>query len=143
MKNNAAVGIGVRILRAREQLYADLARVLKPFGVTEPQYNVLRILRGAGREGLPSLEIGRRMITRIPDITRLLDRLEKEKLVARQRDRQDRRIVVARLTAGGEKLLKKADKEVQDLHGRHIAGLGDREQAQLARLLDKLITSTD
>ena len=62
------------VLRVREHLYAGLSQLLKPYGLTEPQFNVLRILRGAGTEGLPSLEVGRRMITRIPDVTRLLDR---------------------------------------------------------------------
>lgn len=78
---------------------------LRGFGVTGTQYNVLRILRGAGANGLCGREIGERMITRVPDVPRLLDRLEKAKLISRERDANDRRHVTARITAKGRELL--------------------------------------
>jgi DNA-binding MarR family transcriptional regulator len=79
--------------------------MLRPFGVTGTQFNVLRILRGAGDDGLCGREIGERMITRVPDVPRLLDRLEKAGLISRARDRDDRRHVSARITAKGQALL--------------------------------------
>lgn len=78
---------------------------LRPFGVTGTQFNVLRILRGAGATGLCGREIGARMITRVPDVPRLLDRLEKAGLIRRARDANDRRHVTARITSKGEELL--------------------------------------
>lgn len=78
---------------------------LRGFGVTGTQYNVLRILRGAGANGLCGREIGERMITRVPDVPRLLDRLEKAMLISRERDANDRRHVTARITAKGRELL--------------------------------------
>jgi DNA-binding MarR family transcriptional regulator len=79
--------------------------MLRPFGVTGTQFNVLRILRGAGQQGLCGREIGERMITRVPDVPRLLDRLEKAELISRERDPNDRRHVTARITANGRELL--------------------------------------
>jgi DNA-binding MarR family transcriptional regulator len=78
---------------------------LRPFGLTGTQFNVLRILRGAGQDGLCGREIGERMITKVPDVPRLLDRLEKAKLITRERDRDDRRHVTARITTKGTELL--------------------------------------
>ena len=82
---------------------------LRPFGLTATQFNVLRILRGAGQEGLCGREIGERMINRVPDVPRLLDRLEKAELITRVRDRNDRRHVTARITATGRQLLGQID----------------------------------
>jgi len=78
---------------------------LRPFGLTATQFNVLRILKGAGPEGLCGKEIGERMINRVPDVPRLLDRLEKAGLISRQRDREDRREVAARITSKGQELI--------------------------------------
>ena len=78
---------------------------LRPFGLTATQFNVLRILKGAGPDGLCGREIGERMINRVPDVPRLLDRLEKAALISRQRDRQDRREVAARITGKGQELI--------------------------------------
>ena len=80
---------------------------LRPYGVTATQFNVLRILRGAGPNGLCGREIGERMVTRVPDVPRLLERLEKAGLISRERDSNDRRHVTARITAEGEALLDK------------------------------------
>lgn len=129
----------VRILRVRELLYAGLARLLKPFGLTEPQYNVLRIIRGAGPDGLPCLEIGRRMITRVPDVTRLLERLEAMQLVARERSNEDRRVVMAHLTDKGHRLLRQLDEPVAAEHESQLAALSKSEQAEVIRLMDKIL----
>jgi DNA-binding MarR family transcriptional regulator len=79
---------------------------LRPFGVTMTQFNVLRILRGAGPKGLCGREIGERMINRVPDVPRLLERLEKAELISRERDGNDRRHVTARITKRGLQLLE-------------------------------------
>ena len=78
---------------------------LRPFGLTGTQFNVLRILRGAGNDGLCGREIGERMITKVPDVPRLLDRLEKAELISRERNPDDRRHVTARITAKGQQLI--------------------------------------
>lgn len=82
--------------------------LLRPYGLTGTQFNVLRILRGAGADGLCGREIGERMINRVPDVPRLLDRLEKAGLINRVRDREDRRHVTARISAKGKQLLEQA-----------------------------------
>lgn len=79
---------------------------LRPYGLTGTQFNVLRILKGADPDGLCGKEIGERMINRVPDVPRLLDRLEKAELISRQRDREDRREVSARITAKGRQLVE-------------------------------------
>src|SRR6202165_2131340 len=86
------------LLRTADAVKRSLAQVIEPYGITPQQYNVLRILRGAGEEGLPTLSIGERMIEQTPGVTRLLDRLEAKGLVARCRGESDRRQVFCRLT---------------------------------------------
>lgn len=131
----------VKILKAREKLYADLAVLLKEHGLTEPQYNVLRIIRGAGPDGLPCLQVGKRMITRVPDITRLLDRLGAEGYVTRTRGDQDRRVVTSRLTEKGRDLLAKLDEPVRAAHERQFTGLSDEQLVEIVDLMDKVIIS--
>ena len=103
--------------------------VLKAEDLSTTQYNVLRILRGAP-EGLPCGEIASRMITRDPDVTRLLDRMEKRGLISRARESRDRRMVLARITPEGLKLVDRLDEPVQHIHRRQLGHLGkDRLQA--------------
>src|SRR2546425_1236583 len=99
----------LNLLRTADVLAGEMADVIKPAGLSPTQYNVLRILRGAGGEGLPCGEIASRMITRDPDVTRLLDRMEKRGLVRRWRGEKDRRVVCAGITAAGAKLQKDLD----------------------------------
>jgi DNA-binding MarR family transcriptional regulator len=106
--------------------------------LTFQQYNVLRILRGAGPAGLPTLAIAERMIERTPGVTRLLDRMEKKGFVARERDGTDRRVVTCRITAAGANLLRQLDRPVDALDEDVMKGLRDGEVAELIRLLDKL-----
>jgi DNA-binding MarR family transcriptional regulator len=108
--------------------------VLKAEDLSLTQYNILRILRGSP-QGLPSGEIASRMITRDPDVTRLLDRMEKRGLVSRSRESRDRRLVLARITPEGLKLVNRLDEPVQKIHRKQLGHMGkDRLQA-LAELL--------
>src|SRR5579864_1008760 len=109
----------LELLRTSDQLNRRLVPVLKAEELSGTQYNVLRILRGAP-EGLPCGEIGNRMITRDPDITRLLDRMEKRNLISRCRQAKDRRTVLATITPEGLKLLARMDDPVREGHRRQL-----------------------
>ena len=126
------------LLRTADVIRLRLAGVLEPRGVTFQQYNVLRILRGAGAEGLPTLEIGARMIERAPGVTRLLDRLETKGLARRERSRVDRRQVFCTITPAGRELLATLDRPIQAVDGDIAAKLSAAEQRQLIHLLDVL-----
>ena len=108
---------------------------LKPYGVTPTQYNVLRILRGAGEKGLCRNEVRNRLIAQVPDVTRLLDRLEEMKLVVRERDAADRRLVTARITREGLRLLERLDAPILEIHRRQLGHLGERNLRTLITLL--------
>ena len=122
------------LLRTTDLLSRGPAQVLRSEDLSATQYNVLRILRGAP-EGLACGEIARRMITRDPDITRLLDRLEKRGLISRCRETRDRRTVLARITADALKLLTRLDEPVQEVHRRQLGHLGRERLLALAELL--------
>ncbi len=122
------------LLRTTDLLSRGLFQVLKTEDLSSTQYNVLRILRGAP-DGLPCGEIASRMITRDPDITRLLDRLEKQRLIARWRESNDRRLVIARITGRGLKRLKTLDKAVQETHRKQLGHLGRARLRSLRQLL--------
>src|SRR6267154_5726513 len=100
----------VTILRLADELSWNVIELLKSADLTSTQYNVLRILRGAGPEGLPCHDVGERLINRDPDITRLLDRMEKRGLVERSRQAKDRRVITVQITGDGLQLLKQFDK---------------------------------
>jgi DNA-binding MarR family transcriptional regulator len=106
----------VAILRIAESLAQEAEQLIKSAGLTSAQYNVLRILRGAEPHGLLCRGIAERMISRDPDMTRLLDRMEKHSWISRQRQQDDRRVIKTRITSGGLKLLKKLDQPIHDLH---------------------------
>ena len=130
----------LNLLRSSDQFQNRFGRLFREFGLTSSQYNVLRILRGAG-EPLPSLEIAGRLIQVVPAITGLIDRLEKQGLVTRERCKQDRRVVYVDITPAALDLLKKLDQPVSDLH-RTLAGhLTRTELKELSRLLEKLRSS--
>ena len=111
--------------------------VLKGSGLTATQYNVLRILRGAGAVGLSCGDVASRMITRDPDLTRLLDRLEARALVKRARDVEDRRVVLTRITREGLALLTELDEPVQAQNRKAVGHLGEQKLRTLAQLLDE------
>src|SRR5947209_17763474 len=125
----------LELLRTTDMLSRSLVKVLKTEDVSGTQYNVLRILRGSP-EGLPCGEIASRMITRDPDITRLLDRLEKRGLISRCRETKDRRMVMTRITPEGLKLLARLDEPVQTAHRKQLGHLGRERLRALTELLD-------
>ena len=116
-------------------LSRPLAQVLKSEDLSSTQYNVLRILRGAG-EGLICGEIAERMITRDPDITRLLDRLEKRGLISRCRETRDRRMVLARISPLGLEVLSRLDGPIEEAHRRQLGHLGCERLRELGDLLE-------
>jgi DNA-binding MarR family transcriptional regulator len=124
----------LELLRTTDQLTRNLVPILKAEDLSSTQYNVLRILRGAP-EGLPCGEIGNRMITRDPDITRLLDRMEKRGLISRCRETKDRRMVMARITPEGLKVLARLDGPVEDGHREQLGHLGRERLKALCELL--------
>ncbi len=126
----------VNLLQTADALMQGVAATLKSAGLSPAQYNVLRILRGAGPDGLACREIGERMITRDPDITRLLDRLEERGLVTRSRDRADRRVITTRIAEKGLRILKELDQPVEELHGRQLGHLGEQRLRSLIDLLE-------
>ena len=127
----------VSLLRTADALLREVEEALKNSGFSQTQYNVLRILRGAGPAGLACREIGNRMITRDPDITRLLDRLEAHGLVIRARERSDRRVVTSRITAQGLRLLKQLDEPISQLHRRQFRNVPARRLRLLVSLLEQ------
>ena len=111
------------VLRTAAVLEHHLSEVLKPYGITHTQYNVLRILRGAGTTGLCGREVAERLVSRVPDISRLLDRMDEMQLIDRERDPADRRHVTARISAKGLSVLKRATPELQVVERTRFAGL--------------------
>ncbi len=131
----------VALQRLASALGQDVAELLKGSELSAAQYNVLRILRGAGKSGLACGEIAGRMIAKDPDITRLLDRLEKRGLVTRARESDDRRVVTTRITAQGLALLTALDGPVLQLHQRQLAGLGEEKLERLLQLLEEAVAA--
>jgi DNA-binding MarR family transcriptional regulator len=129
----------VALLLTAEVLHAAIAAPIEAAGdLTVQQYNVLRILRGAHPEPLPTLAIAERMIERTPGITRLLDRLERKGLVARDRGREDRRCVYGRITPPGLALLARLDRPVLQAADRVFSVLKASEVRELTGALDRL-----
>ena len=128
----------VALQKAADKLAVQAEQLLKSKGLTGAQYNVLRILRGAEPDGLPCSSIGERMISHDPDMTRLLDRMEKRSLITRQRQSDDRRVVKARITSPGLELLKRLDPPIRELHKRQFAHMGHARVKTLADLLDEI-----
>ena len=126
------------ILRTADVLRRFVARVLEPYDVTPQQYNVLRILRGAGTDGLPTLTIGERMLEDSPGVTRLIDRLVAKGLVDRARSTEDRRQVLCRITSAGLDLLAGMDEPMTGSDEDALKMLTVDEQKQLIRLLDRI-----
>lgn len=126
----------VALLRTADRLQWRGAELFKRHGLSSTQYNALRILRGAGPEGLACSEVGARMINRDPDITRLLDRLERRGLIERSRELKDRRVIKARITQAGLDLLKGLQGDVEEFHRRFLGHMGVERLQHLMRLLE-------
>jgi DNA-binding MarR family transcriptional regulator len=132
----------LNLARTLDFVSQNFVTLFADHGISGPQYNVLRILRGMGGPGVPSQEIGGRMITRMPDVTRLVDRLVESGLVERTRTKRtrtmnDRRLVLVRLTEAGADLLRKLDVPVLELHRKTLGHLKSAELEELNRLLVK------
>ncbi|HET9777428.1 MAG TPA: MarR family transcriptional regulator [Gemmatimonadaceae bacterium] len=129
------------LLRTADAVKRSLAQVIEPHGITPQQYNVLRILRGAGSEGLPTLTIGERMIEQTPGVTRLVDRLQRKGLVARAPCPKDRRRVFCKITPKGLDLLKELDDPVNRWDNQAVAVLQPSDIDSLINLLDRVRAS--
>lgn len=128
--------VSLNLVRTADVVQAGAARLFKQHGLSAPLYNILRTLRGEGRP-LPCLEVASRMVTREPDITRLVDRLEAKGLVTRSRPEHDRRVVLVAITDAGLARLEALDGPVSELHRTQLGHLTPEEQAELNRLLVK------
>jgi MarR family transcriptional regulator, organic hydroperoxide resistance regulator len=124
------------LLRTADALQTEVEAWLKEFGLTGTQYNALRILRGAGPEGLPCSEIGERMITHDPDITRLLNRLEDRGFVKRTRAKGDHRVICGKITPAGLKLLRAMDSPLEKRGREMLRHVGQEKLKQLIELLE-------
>lgn len=137
------VEVHLNLLRTATTLSAAFDRLFKEHGLSDATYNILRILRGhsqapdANPAGIPSQLIGRQLVTRLPDVTRLVDRLEKSGLVKRSRIPQDRRVVLVGITKKGLDLLAKLDAPTLELNKKQLAHMTKQELAELNRLLCK------
>jgi MarR family transcriptional regulator, organic hydroperoxide resistance regulator len=129
----------ITLLRAADRLAQQAEQLLKGHGLTGAQYNVLRILRGAEPEGLACSAISERMISHDPDMTRLLDRMEKRGLITRQRQTDDRRVVKARITSEALNLLKQLDQPIRELHRGQFRQMSPQRLKTLTALLDEII----
>ncbi|MCR4339659.1 MAG: MarR family transcriptional regulator [Gemmatimonadaceae bacterium] len=125
----------LNILRTSALLSADFEQMFKPYGITATQYNVLRILRGADDKGLCRNDVRDRLLNRMPDATRLLDRMEKAGLVSRSREQEDRRLVATRLTKKGRELVDELDPVVARQHKARLGHLSHKQLATLNSLL--------
>ena len=131
-------GIFIALLKLADVLGQEAERLTRTAELTGTQYNVLRILRGAEPEGLACRGIGERMITHDPDITRLLDRMEKRGLIIRERQKDDRCVVKARITLHGLALLKPLDQPMRDLHKRQFRRIAATHLKTLYDLLEEI-----
>jgi MarR family transcriptional regulator, organic hydroperoxide resistance regulator len=135
--------VSVALLRTADQLAWRGTEMFKQHGLSSTQYNALRILRGAGEKGLACSEIAERMINRDPDITRLIDRLERRGLVIRSREQKDRRVITTRITTAGLELLRSLDRPVTEFHQQLLGPLGERQLRSLIRLLEAVRRKTE
>jgi DNA-binding MarR family transcriptional regulator len=126
------------VVRTASLMRRAMTKAVSPFGITQPQYNVLRILRGAGAGGLPTLAVRDRLVDEAPGITRLVNKLERAGFLTRERSTPDRRQVICYITKGGLALLKKVDPLIEAAADSGPSGLTTREQRSLIQLLDKV-----
>jgi DNA-binding MarR family transcriptional regulator len=131
----------IALQKAADSTGQQAERLVKAHGLTGAQYNVLRILRGAEPEGLGCSGIGDRMISHDPDMTRLLDRMEKRGLITRKRQQDDRRVVKTRITPEGLSVLRKLDQPVRELHKRQFRQLSAAQLKTLIDTLDQILSA--
>jgi len=126
------------LLKVADALGQQAEQLIRPSGLTATQYNVLRILRGAQPGGLACRAIGDRMISHDPDMTRLLDRMEKRGLIRRERQKDDRRVVKTHITSQGLELLKPLDRPMRELHKRQFRHMPATRVKNLVELLEEI-----
>ncbi len=126
----------LNLQRTADVLARGMEETLKPTGLSHTQYNVLRILRGAGSSGLACGEIGERMLTRDPDVTRLLDRLESRRLITRSREKGDRRVITTRITKEGTSVLQQLERPIEEALKRQLGHLAKEQLRLLTELLE-------
>jgi DNA-binding MarR family transcriptional regulator len=126
----------VSLMRTADRLQQEVTALLKEHGLSPTQFNALRILRGAGADGLPCSEVGERMISHDPDITRLLDRLERRGLVRRSRGQEDRRVIMACITPAGLDAIKPLDRPMEEYHRRSMKHIPKTQLKSLLNVLD-------
>jgi len=129
----------IGLQKTADALSLQAEQLLKGHGLTGAQYNVLRILRGTEPNGLACSDIAERMISHDPDMTRLLDRMEKRSFITRQRQKDDRRVVKTRITSAGLDLLRRLDQPVRELHKRQFRHLPAARLKALAELLNQIL----
>ena len=129
------------LLRTAAVVERQFEQLLRPFGLTLTQYNVLRILRGAGGDGLCRNEVGERLLREVPDVTRLLDRMKAQKLIRRVRSTKDRRMVRTEITPKGLEILAELDKTVREQHCARLSHLGEERLKALVETLTELRTA--
>lgn len=130
--------IFISLLKTADSLAQEAEQLVRPANLTGTQYNVLRILRGAEPQGLPCRGIGERLISHDPDITRLLDRMEKRGLITRERQEDDRRVVKTRITPLGLGLLKPLDQPMRELHKRQFRHAAATRLRILSSILEEI-----
>ena len=135
---STSVEAALGLLRTTDVVRRYLGAVIEPLGITQTQYNVLRILRGAGERGLPTLEIADRLIEQTPGITRMIDRLIAKGLVARERCAEDRRVIYCRITPDGGRILDELAGPVAAADRAALSMLSEEEQRTLIALLDAI-----
>jgi DNA-binding MarR family transcriptional regulator len=129
----------IALQKAADALGQQAEQLLKANGLTGAQYNVLRILRGAEPDGLACSDVADRMISHDPDMTRLLDRMEKRALITRQRQKDDRRVVKTRITPEGITLLRRLDAPIRELHKRQFRQVSATQLKGLIDTLDQIL----
>lgn len=128
----------LNLQRTADFLMQGVSEALKPAGLTPTQYNILRILRGAGPDGLACRDIGERLITRDPDLTRLLDRMEQRALVTRSREDRDRRVVTVRIAPEGQEILIRLEQPLLEMQRKQFRKLDEPRVQLLIELLELL-----
>ncbi len=123
------------LIRVHERLTSELAALLRSHGASTAQYNVMRVLHGAPSDGAPCQYIGAHLLTKVPDVTRLIDRMVAADLVRRERSQKDRRIVLVNLTSKGRDIFERLEGPVEALHAEQLAHLSDSQAKTLNQAL--------
>ncbi len=131
------------LIRVQERLAGEFAPLFREYGISSAQYNVMRILRSAPSEGAPCQYIGSHLLTKVPDVTRLIDRMVASDLVRRERSERDRRIVQVHLTGKGKDIYQRLEAPVDELHKSQLADLSPEQMQSLNQALLQVLTGSD